>query len=463
MISLKFVPHSYQKEAKEFIINNTAAGLFLDMGMGKSITTLTAIDELMNDYLEINKVLVIAPKRVAEDTWSRETQKWDHVKHLKVSKILGDKKTRLKALNTKADVYVINRENVSWLVQFLGMNWDFDMVVIDELSSFKNHQSKRFKDLRKVRPLVKRIVGLTGTPAPNGYLDLWAQIYLLDKGERLGKTITSYRREYFNTISRPGMNFNLYNLRDGSVDKINNQIKDICISMKAKDYLKLKKPLLIDVPVIMDKKEVGKYKSLEKEALLEVDDKEITAVNAAAVTNKLLQLANGAVYDENRNILKIHDKKLERLQELIESANGKPVLVFYNFQHDKDRIKGYLKYEIRELNTAEDIQDWNDKKINVLLAHPASAGHGLNLQDGGNIIIWFGLNWSLELYQQANARLHRQGQAEGVIIHHLITEGTVDEDVMKALNGKDQRQEELLKALKVRLKRGSYNDVTCGL
>lgn len=447
---MKYVPHNYQEEAKNFIINNPAAGVFMDMGMGKSVVTLTAIDELMNDYLEINKVLVIAPKRVAEDTWSREIAKWDHTQYLKISKILGSEKQRLEALRTKADIYVINRENVEWLVKQLGLKWDFDMVVIDELSSFKNHQSKRFKALRKVRPFVKRIVGLTGTPAPNGYLDLWAEVYLLDRGERLEKTITAYRSKYFNTLVRPG--FQLYTLKDGARELINNQIKDICISMKAKDYLKLKDPLLINVPVVLDQKEMDKYRAMEKEALLEIEGKEITAINAATVTNKLLQLANGAVYDEKKEVVEIHDKKLERLQELIEEANGNPVLVFYSFIHDKDRIKTYLKDEVRELDTAKDIKDWNDKKIKVLLAHPASAGHGLNLQDGGNIIIWFGLPWSLELYQQANARLNRQGQCDGVIIHHLIAEGTIDEDVLKTLQGKNQRQEELLEALKVRIK-----------
>lgn len=447
---MKFVPHAYQETAKEFIIKNPAAALFMDMGLGKTVTTLTAVDELMNDYLEIKKVLVIAPKRVAEDTWSRETSKWDHINHLRISRILGSEKQRLEALRVKADIYVINRENVSWLVQKLGLKWDFDMVIIDELSSFKNHQAKRFKDLKKVRPLIKRLVGLTGTPAPNGYMDLWSQVYLLDRGKRLGKNITAFRREYFNTIVRPG--FQIYSLRTGAVEAINEQIKDICISMKAKDYLKLKEPLLINVPVILDKSEMEKYKSMEKEAILEIEDKEVTAINAAAVSTKLLQLANGAVYNEARNVLEVHDKKLERLEELIEAANGNPVLVFYSFQHDKDRIKNYLREDVRELDTSDDIKDWNDKKIKVLLAHPASTGHGLNLQDGGNVIIWFGLTWSLELYMQANARLHRQGQEEGVIIHHLIAEGTIDEEVFKVLQGKEKRQEELFEALKHRLK-----------
>lgn len=450
---MKFKAHDYQETAKNFILENPAAGLFLDMGMGKSVTTLTAIDDLMNDYLEIYKVLVIAPKRVAEDTWSREIDKWQHLRHLEISKILGTEKQRHEGLRAKADIYIINRENVVWLVNTLGLKWDFDMLVIDELSSFKNHQAKRFKALRKVRPLVKRIVGLTGTPAPNGYMDLWAQIYLFDKGERLGKNITAYRSKYFNTLVRPG--FQLYEIRPESEELINKQIKDICISMKAKDYLKMQEPLLIDVPVVLSSKEMARYKTLEKESILEIADTEITAANAAAITTKLLQLANGAVYDEDRNVIEIHNKKLEALGDLIEEANGKPVLVFYSFKHDLDRIRAYLSKlkndEVRVLDTSEDIKDWNDKKIKVLLAHPASAGHGLNLQDGGNTIIWFGLNWSLELYQQANARLHRQGQTEGVIIHHLITQGTVDEDVLKTLQGKEVKQEALLEALKARI------------
>lgn len=447
---MKYIPHSYQETAKKFILDRPASGLLLDMGMGKTATSLTATNELINDYLEVNKVLVIAPKRVAEDTWSRETEKWDHIKHLRISEVLGPEKTRLAALAAEADIYIINRENVAWLVKHYGLKWPFDMVIIDELSSFKNHQSQRFKALKKVRPFMKRVVGLTGTPAPNGYMDLWAQVYLLDRGERLGKTITEYRKRYFNTISRPG--FNLYELRKGGREEINEAIKDICISMKAKDYLKLKEPLYVNVPVTLSGVEMVAYRKMEKESLLELEETEITALNAAAVTNKLLQLANGAVYDENRQVAEIHDKKLERLKELIEEANGNPVLVFYNFKHDLTRIQEHLKgfKGVRVLDTSEDISDWNNKKIQVLLAHPASAGHGLNLQDGGNIIVWFGLTWSLELYQQANARLHRQGQVEGVIIHHLIAERTVDEDVIKVLQGKTRTQEELLEALKAR-------------
>lgn len=418
--------------------------------MGKTVTTLTAINDLMHDYLEVSKVLVIAPLRVAEDTWSRETGKWDHLKHLKISKVLGSEKQRLQALKGKADIYVINRENVQWLIKTLGMKWDFDMVVIDELSSFKNPSAQRFKALRKMMPMVKRIVGLTGTPAPNGYMDLWSQLYLLDRGDRLGRTLTAYRRDYFYQIQRPG--FQLYEIRPGSRDLINARIKDICISMKAKDHLKQKDPILINGPAVLSLEEKKKYKEMEKEAILELGEETITALNAAAVVNKLLQIANGAVYANDRSYVKVHNKKLDVLDELIEAANGNPVLVFYSYKHDLDRILEKIP-KARKLETAEDIKDWNEGKIPVMLAHPASTGHGLNLQDGGSIIIWFGLTWSLELYQQANARLHRQGQTEAVRIYHIIAEDTVDERVLKVLQGKNIRQEELLQELKAELRR----------
>ena len=445
---MKFVPHDYQNLSIDHIIQNQTVGLFLDMGMGKTVASLTAIDQLMNDYLEVNKVLVIAPLRVAEDTWTRETFKWDHLKHLVISKVLGDEKQRLEALDEEADIYVINRENTEWLVKKLGMEWDFDMVVIDELSSFKNHSSKRFKALRKVRPLIKRLVGLTGTPAPNGYMDLWSQLYLLDRGSRLGKTITSYRQEYFYSIQRQG--YQLYDIRPGSREKINDKIKDICISMKAKDHLQMKEPLYIDTPATLSDKEFRQYKEMEKEAILQIQDEVITAFNAGTVVNKLLQISNGAVYDQNGNYVEIHDRKLDILEDLIESMNGNPVLVFYSYKHDYDRIiKRFPK--ARKLETTEDIKDWNSGNIEIMLAHPASTGHGLNLQDGGSHIIWFGLTWSLELYQQANARLHRQGQSQGVIINHIIAENTVDERVLKVIKGKDMRQEELLKSLKAEI------------
>lgn len=448
---MQFAPHDYQDVAANWIREKPYAGLLLDMGLGKTVVSLTVIEELLYDSLQHEKVLVIAPKKVAEDTWTREAKKWRHTKHLTVSRVLGTAAQRKAALKAKADIYVINRENVVWLVDYVGDDWDFEFVVIDELSSFKNHRSKRFRALRKVRPLMKRVVGLTGTPVPNGYLDLWSQIYLLDRGERLGKTITQYRRKFFNASYRPwGQE---YELKSGAEEKINELIKDICLSMKAKDYLKMEEPLLIDVPVVLTEKEMGMYTTLQREAVLEITGGEaITAANAAAITTKLLQLSNGAVYSETGEAIHIHNQKLERLAELIEAANGRPVLVFYSFKHDKERIKNYLKIKIRELNGPEDISDWNNGKIPVLLAHPASCGHGLNLQDGGNIMIWFGLTWSLELYQQAVARLHRQGQDHQVIIYRLISEGTVDEDVATSLLGKESTQDEFITKLSARLR-----------
>ncbi|WP_333638540.1 DEAD/DEAH box helicase [Tissierella praeacuta] len=448
---MKFIPHDYQKVAKDFILDRQAAGLFLDMGLGKTVTTLTAIEELKNDYLEDIKVLVIAPKRVAEDTWTTEYEKWDHLKDLKVIKVLGTPKERKLALQQEGDIYIITRDNIAWLVELLGRKWDFNTIVIDELSSFKSNTSKRFKKLKTVRPLMKRVIGLTGTPAPNGYMDLWSQVYLLDRGERLGNTITEFRKRYFNTLYRPG--YNDYELREGAKEEIDEALKDLCISMKAKDYLKLKEPLYINRIAKLDKKEFETYKKMERDAVLEYDAEDITALNAAAVSNKLLQLANGAVYTDTREVIRIHDKKLDILEELIEEANGEPVLVFYNFQHDRDRILERFKKDVRILEDEKDIKDWNNRKIRILLAHPAGAGHGLNLQAGGSIIIWFGLNWSLELYQQANARLARQGQKETVRIYHIIAEGTRDEDVLEVLKGKNLRQEELLRKLKAEIKR----------
>lgn len=448
---MKFIPHDYQEVAKDFILDREAAGLFLDMGLGKTVTTLTAIEELKNDYLEDIKALVIAPKRVAEDTWTTEYEKWDHLKDLKVVKILGTPKERKLALATDGDIYIITRDNVAWLVKLLGRKWDFDTVVIDELSSFKSPKSQRFKELRKVRPFIKRIIGLTGTPAPNGYMDLWAQIYLLDRGERLGKTITEFRKRYFNTLYRHG--YNDYELREGAKEEIDEALRDICISMKAKDYLKMKEPLFINRIAKLDKKEYKLYKDMERDAVLEFENEDITALSAAAVSNKLLQLSNGAIYTDEREVIEIHNKKLDILEELIEEANGEPVLVFYNFQHDRDRILERFKKDVRLLDTEQDIKDWNNKKIKILLAHPAGAGHGLNLQDGGSIIIWFGLTWSLELYLQANARLARQGQKEAVRIYHIVTEKTMDDRVLGVLGGKNLRQEELLRKLKAEIKR----------
>lgn len=451
---MKFKPWNYQQYAINHVIDNSASGLFLDMGMGKTVSTLTAIDDLIL-LGEVNKVLVIAPLRVAEDTWSTEVDKWDHLKHLRISKILGTKKQREEAIDTDADIYVTNRENVDWLVAECFNSWIWDMVVIDELSSFKSSKAKRFRALKKVRPYFKRIVGLTGTPAPNSLIDLWPQIYLLDGGQRLGKTITGYKERYFKPGRRNGYVVYNWELKEGSEEAIQNKISDICISMSAKDYLDIPERVDNRVEITLPIKVMDTYKQLEKDLVLEIGEEDITAANAAVLTNKLLQLANGAIYSEDKEVVRIHDEKLDRLEEIIDIANGKPVLVFYNFKHDYDRISKMLtknKIKHQTLNTSDDIKKWNNGEIQVALLHPASAGHGLNLQYGGNIIVWFGLTWSLELYQQANARLHRQGQKETVIIHHLIAKGTVDEDVMNALANKEVNQNMLLEAVKARIK-----------
>ncbi|KGM99563.1 DEAD/DEAH box helicase [Clostridium botulinum] len=444
---MKYRPHSYQEYATQWILGKEKVGLLMDMGLGKTVVTLTAIQELMHDYFDIIKVLVIAPLRVAEDTWSSETEKWDHLKYLKISKILGSERERIAALNTTADIYVINRENVVWLVKYYGKDWPFDMVVIDELSSFKSPKSQRFKALRKVKP--KRIVGLTGTPAPNGLMDLWSEIYLLDGGARLGKTITGYREKYFNPDKRNQSVIFSYKPKEGAKEHIYEKLKDICVSMKVEDYLKLPERIDNIIKINLSKFAMDKYKQLEKDLLLSLKDSDIVANNAAVLTNKLLQMANGAVYDENGDIQEIHDEKIKVLEDVIEAANGKPVLIFYSYKHDRDRLKNHFK--AKELKTSTDIKAWNKGEILIMLVHPASAGHGLNLQGGGNIIVWFGLTWSLELYQQANARLYRQGQKENVIVHHLVAKGTMDEDVMKALQNKEVGQDALLKAVKARL------------
>lgn len=450
---MKFNPWNYQQYSINHIIDHKASGLFLDMGMGKTVSTLTAIDNLI--FLgEVNKVLVIAPLRVAEDTWSTEVDKWDHLKHIRISKILGTKKQREEALNKNADIYVTNRENVDWLVNECFDSWIWDMVVIDELSSFKSSKAKRFRALKKVRPYFKRIVGLTGTPAPNSLIDLWPQIYLLDGGQRLGKTITGFKDRYFNPGRRNGYVVYNWELKEGAEEAIQNKISDICISMKADDYLDLPERIDNRVEINLSKKALDTYKQLEKELVIEIEEEDITAANAAVLTNKLLQMANGAIYSESKEVVNIHDEKIEKLEEIIDTSNGKTVLVFYNFKHDYNRISEMLtkkKINHQTLNTSEDIKKWNNGEIQVALLHPASAGHGLNLQYGGNIIVWFGLTWSLELYQQANARLHRQGQKETVIIHHLIAKGTVDEDVMNALANKEINQDMLLEAVKARL------------
>lgn len=440
--------HEYQKYCVDFIITHPVAALFLDLGLGKTVTTLTAVNELMYNRFEISKVLIIAPLRVAQTTWSDEIQKWSHLENLRVSKVLGTPSERNAALDEDADIYIINRENVDWLVS--NHTFDFDMVVIDELSSFKNHQSKRFKALRKVRPAVKRIVGLTGTPAPNGLMDLWAEINILDMGERLGRFITRYRETYFLPDKRNGMVIFSYKPLPNAEKCIYEKISDICISMKAADHLNMPKRMDNVVTVEMNETEHKLYDKLSKEMLLPFDEGDIDAVNAAALSNKLLQTANGAVYDENGNVRYIHGRKLDALEDLIEAAVGKPILVFYSFKHDKDRIAE--RFEVREIKTERDIHDWNSGNIPVALAHPASCGHGLNLQSGGSTVVWFGLTWSLELYQQANARLYRQGQKDTVVIHHIITKGTIDENVMCALKHKDKGQSAIIEAVKARVK-----------
>ena len=448
--------HEYQKKAVEHIITNKYCGLFLEMGLGKTVSTLTAVEKLMYDYLEVNSVLVIAPKRVAETVWAEEAQNWEHLQHLTFSKIIGTEKQRLEAFHKKADIHIISRDNIAWLCGICASNLPYDMLVIDELSSFKNHQSQRFKALRLARPWIKRVVGLTGTPAPNGLTDLWPQIYLMDRGERLGKTITKYRSTYFTPGRSNGYVVYNYNLQGGAEQAIRNKIGDICISMQAQDYLNM--PMLTNnyVKLKMPEDILAAYHKFEKDSIMKLinldNEVEITALNAAGLSNKLLQFANGAIYDEDKNVYPIHDIKLEALEEIVEEACGKPVLVAWTYQFDRDRIMKYLsKYKPRELKTAKDIQDWNDGKVQLMLAHPASAGHGLNLQAGGNIIVWFGLTWSLELYQQFNARLYRQGQKQGVIIHHLYMAQTHDEDVILALKNKDRAQMSLMNSIKAKI------------
>jgi len=449
---MRFEPFPYQQEAIRRIIEQPAAGLFLDMGMGKTVITLTAINELMFDRFEVARVLVIAPKRVAETTWPDEVKAWDHLRHLRVSLVLGNERQRIEALRRQADIYVINRENVVWLVERLGRRWPFDMVVIDELSSFKSPSAKRFRALRKVRPLIKRIVGLTGTPAPNGLIDLWPQIYLLDQGERLGRTVTGYRERYFLPEKLDSSRRIVYTWKPkpGAEEAIYKKLADLCVSMRAEDWLALPERIDRVVTVKLPGEAYEQYRQMERDLLLPYADGDVVATTGATLAGKLLQMANGAVYDEHGKVRVIHEAKLDALEDVVEAANGRPVLVFYSYQHDLARIKARFP-EARTLETERDVRDWNAGKVAIMLAHPAAAGHGLNLQAGGNIIAWFGLPWSLELYQQANARLYRQGQTRSVIIHHLVAQGTIDEAVMEALKAKKLTQESLLKAVKWRI------------
>lgn len=447
---MRYNAHDYQKYAAEFILQHPIAAVFLEMGLGKSVITLTALFDLILDQFIIGKALVIAPLRVARDTWPSEIQKWDHLNGLKYSVVVGTAAERKAALMQRADVYIINRENVDWLVNKSGIPFQFDMIVIDELSSFKSYQAKRFKSLLKVRPYVKRIVGLTGTPSSNGLMDLWAEFRVLDLGQRLGRYITHYRNAYFTPDKRNAEIVFSYKPLPGAEDQIYKRIEDITISMKSCDYLKLPEFVINEVPVYMSEKEQDVYDRFRDDMVAKIKGKEIDAVNAAVLSGKLLQMANGAVYDDEKNSLLIHDRKLDALEDLLEGANGKPVLVAYWYQHDAERIKS--RFDVREIKTSKDIADWNNGDIPVAIIHPASAGHGLNLQTGGSTLIWFGLTWSLELYQQTNARLHRQGQTDTVIIHHIIAKGTIDENVMKALRQKEKTQNALIDAVKANLK-----------
>ena len=447
-MEIKFWP--YQEAAKQWILDHKHCGLFLSMGLGKTVVTLTAIRKLLAEG-KIHQVLVIAPLRVAATVWQEECQKWSHLSGLQCSKILGSEKERLAALNREANIYIINRENVSWLVnhQAKQKNWPFDMIVIDELSSFKSPKAERFRSLRKTLPAVRRVVGLTGTPAPNGLIDLWSQIYLLDQGERLGKTLGWYRQTYFDPGDRNGQIVYNWKPKKGAPEKIYERIGDICMSMTAEDYLQMPDRIDVEAPVALSGDAQQAYDMLERDLVLPWADEAITAQNAAVLTGKLLQLANGAIYMDDGRYEQIHDAKLDMLEDLIEAANGEPVLVYYSFRHDADRIMKRVK--ARKLETPQDVIDWNAGRIPVLIAHPASAGHGLNLQAGGHHIIWFGLTWSLELYQQANARLHRQGQQHPVTIHHIVCKGTIDDDVLKVLTGKAKRQDALMDAVKARV------------
>ena len=447
---MRYQPHEYQQYATSFIIKNPTSAVFLEMGLGKSVITLTAILELCLERFEVGRVLVIAPLRVARDTWPAEIQKWDHLKGLTYSVAVGTATERRAALRQKTFVHIINRENVQWLIEESGIPWQYDMVVIDELSSFKSHQSKRFKSLMKARPGVRRMVGLTGTPSSNGLMDLWAEFRVLDMGKRLGRFITHYREQFFEPDRRNGMQVFSYKPRAGAECEIYRRIGDITISMRSTDYLKMPECVMNTVPVSLDSSEFEIYEEMESKMVTELDGVEIDAVNAAALTGKLCQLANGAIYTPDGNTVFFHERKLEALEDLIEGANGKPVLVAYLYKHDLARIQE--RFKVRELKSSKDIADWNAGKIPVAVIHPASAGHGLNLQAGGSTLIWFGLTWSLELYQQTNARLWRQGQqAETVVIHHIITRGTVDEDVMRSLSEKDRSQASLMRAVRARV------------
>lgn len=457
---MKYTPHPYQAYSIGRVLDSPALALWLDMGLGKTIITLTAVNELKYNRLAVQRVLIVAPKKVAEATWQNEAKKWDHLQMLRFSEILGTAEQRRRAIWTSADIYIINRDNVAWLVDECGSRWPFDMVVLDEASSFKNHQAKRFKKLKAVRPRIARIVELTGTPAPRDLMDLWAQIYLLDEGQRLGKTITSYREEWFKPDKRNAQAIFSYKARDGARSEIQQRLGDICVSMKAADYITLPDMVENDIPVILDTAARRAYNQMEKDLLLPVGDQVIDAGTAAVLRGKLLQIASGAVYDDSGAVAPVHECKVEAFTELIEALDGQHALVFYAYKHDKARITAALGksgLRVRNFDGPKDADDWNAGKIDILLAHPASCAYGLNLQAGGHHVIWFGLTDSLELYQQANARLHRQGQDAPVIVHRLVVQGTADEDVIAGLTAKDEMQEMLLRAMKARIEKWRDN------
>lgn len=447
---MNFSPHNYQVYAIDYIETHPVAAVLLDMGLGKTVISLTAIADLLFDSFEAHRILVIAPLRVARDTWPAEIKKWQHLKHLTYAVAVGTVKERKAALMAGADITIINRENLGWLIDSSGFDFDYDMVIVDELSSFKNHKSKRFQSLMKVRPKMKRIVGLTGTPSSNGLMDLWAEFKLLDFGERLGRFITQYRNNYFIPDKRNGEIIYSYKPMPYAEDAIYRKISDITISMKSTDHLQMPELIASQYEVQLSEDEEQLYEELKSDFILGLPEGEITAANAASLTGKLSQLANGAIYDDEGNIIEFHDRKLDALEDIIESANGKPLLVAYWFKHDLQRIKN--RFNVREIKTSKDIIDWNNGNISVAVIHPASAGHGLNLQSGGSTLIWFGLTWSLELYQQTNARLWRQGQTSGtVVIEHIITKGTIDERILKALSLKEVTQNALIDAVKAQV------------
>lgn len=452
---MRFIPHNYQRFAIDYIKNNPIAAVLLDMGLGKTVITLTAINDLLFDSFEAHKILVIAPLRVARDTWPEELAKWEHMTDLRFSVAVGTEAERKAALRYQADIYIINRENVQWLIEDSGILWQWDMVVVDELSSFKSYQSKRFRALMKMRPRVRRIVGLTGTPSSNGLMDLWAEFRLLDMGLRLGRFIGQYRNAYFSPDKRSGQVIFSFKPLPNAEEQIYAKIADITISMKSTDYLKMPELISAEYTVRLSDQEKERYEEMKRDLVLRLPDGEITAANAAALSGKLCQLANGAVYTDAESYVTIHDRKLDALEDVIEAANGKPVLVAYWFKHDLERITERLhklRIPFLRLDTAESISRWNRGELPVGLIHPASAGHGLNLQSGGSTLIWFGLTWSLELYQQTVARLWRQGQqSETVVVQHIIAKGTIDERILKALSEKDSTQSALIGAVKANL------------